>query len=85
MSDLYEVKKRNNETEKQFKFRKNLYNEIYDDLNSNKDIKEDEVSKKALIYSNMWINILSLNCSYPDEVMELIHKYKPSDKDNIYK
>jgi hypothetical protein len=70
------IQKRNNETTKQFEFRKRLYDKIFN------DIKDEE---KALIYSNIWINILSLGCSYPSEVIGLIEKYRPSEEDNIYK
>ena len=68
--------KKNNETEKQFQFRKNLYDKIFNDT------KDEE---KALIYSNIWINILSLGCSYPKEVLQNIEKYRPADEDNIFK
>jgi hypothetical protein len=70
------IGKRNNETEKQFTFRKNLFDKIYN------DIKDEE---KALIYSNIWVNIISLGCSYPKDVMDLIGKYRPADEDNIFK
>ena len=60
--------KRNNETTEQFEFRRHLYNKI---LN---DIKDEE---KALIYSNIWVNIITLGCTYPNEVMKLLEKYKP--------
>ena len=39
----------------------------------------------ALKYSNIWINILSLECTYQGDVMEEVEKYKPDDEDNIYK
>lgn len=70
------IQKKNYETTKQFEFRKGLYDKIFN------DIKDEE---KALIYSNIWINILSLGCSYPKDVMKLIEIYRPSDEDNIYK
>ena len=69
------IQKRNNETPKQFDFRKRLYDKIYN------DIKDEE---KALIYSNIWINVLQLGCKYPKSVMNLVEKYKPSEEDNIY-
>lgn len=67
--------RRSNETNKQFEFRKKIYMDVLND-------SHDE--EKALRYSNIWVNILSMNCSYPEEVMKLVEKYKPSDKDNIY-
>jgi hypothetical protein len=70
------IQKRNNETSKQFEFRKRIYDKIFN------DIKDEE---KALIYSNIWINILSLGCTYPKEVLRIIEKYRPSEEDNIYK
>lgn len=70
------IYKRSNETTRQFEFRKHLYDKIFN------DIKDEE---KALIYSNIWVNILSLGCAYPDEVMEKVKKYKPADEVNIYK
>ena len=75
-SEHIHIGKRNNETEKQFNLRKVLFDRIYN------DIKDEE---KALIYSNIWINILSLGCSYPREVMQIVEKYKPIDEENIFK
>lgn len=69
------LNKRKNETQEQFEFRKSIY------LNVFNDIKDHD---KALIYSNMWVNILSLECSYPKEIMDEIEKYKPSENQNIY-
>lgn len=70
--DIYgiHIKKRVNETTKEFTFRKNLYDKI---LN---EIKDEE---KALIYSNIWVNIISLGCTYPKEVMDLVERFKPID------
>jgi len=69
------IYKRNYETSKQFDFRKKLYDKIVNDIKDN---------EKALIYSNIWINILSMGCSYPDEVMKKIEKYRPIDELNPY-
>jgi hypothetical protein len=38
----------------------------------------------ALKYSNILVNVLSLDCSYQSDVMEKIEKYRPSDEENIY-
>jgi hypothetical protein len=70
------IQKRNNETNTQFEFRRRLYDKIFN------DIKNEE---KAVIYSNIWINILSMDCTYPKDVMEMIEKYRPSDEDNVFK
>jgi hypothetical protein len=67
------ISRRSNETKKQFEFRQKIFNEVYEDT------KDQEV---ALIYSNIWVNILSLGCSYPKEVLRKVEKYKP--KENIY-
>jgi hypothetical protein len=72
---IKEITKRNNETQKQYEFRLKIYKNVYDDL-KDKD--------KAIIYSNIWVNIFSLDCKYPDEVMENVEKYRPDDKDNVY-
>jgi hypothetical protein len=69
------IYKKNNETTKQFEFRKKIYDKIFN------DIKNEE---KALIYSNMWVNMLSLGCTYPKDILKTIEKYRPSDEDNIY-
>jgi hypothetical protein len=66
---------RKNETKEQFEFRMNIFNNIYNDL---KD------SNKALVYSNIWINILSLGCSYPESIMEKVKKYEPDACSNVY-
>lgn len=70
------MKKRNNETSEQFLFRGKIFLKVYEDT-------KDEVT--AVKYSNIWVNILSLSCSYQNDVMELVEKYRPSDEDNIYK
>ena len=70
------MKKKSNETTKQFLFRGKIFMKVFEDTNN--DII-------ALKYSNIWINILSLECSYQGDVMEEVEKYKPDDEDNIYK
>jgi hypothetical protein len=67
------ISRKQNETKKQFEFRKKIYDEVYDDT---KD------AETALIYSNIWVNVLSLGCAYPKEVMMRVEKYKP--KENIF-
>ena len=66
---------RNNETKEQFLFRKQIFDRV------KLDTKDEN---KALVYSNMWINILSLGCSYADEIMEKIKKYEPTNEENVY-
>jgi hypothetical protein len=73
-NNIFDIIKKKFETENQFQFRKSIYDEVFNDT---KD------KKKALIYSNIWVNILSMECDYPKEVMEQVMKYKP--KTNIYK
>jgi hypothetical protein len=75
--DVYgiHIRKRNNETSQAFAFRKNLYDKIFN------DIKDEE---KALIYSNIWVNVISLGCTYPTEVMSLVEKYKPKNVHSMY-
>jgi len=70
------LKKKNNETLEHFLFRGKIFLNVYTEL-------KDE--SKALKYSNIWINILSLGCSYQKDVMELVEKYRPSEEENIYK
>lgn len=69
------IRKRENETSRQFDLRKKIYDKVFNDL------KDEE---KALIYSNIWINIFSLGCNYPPEVLDLIEKYRPDDSENVY-
>ena len=71
--DVYDIVQKDFETNAQFLFRKDIYDTIYNDT---KD------KKKALIYSNIWINILSMNCDYPKSILDAIEKYRP--KNNIY-
>ena len=73
--NLFNIEKRRNETTRQFLFRKKIYDDVLNDTKS---------KEKALIYSNIWYNILSLNCTYPDEVMKNISKYKPDPSDNVF-
>ena len=68
-----ELKRKTHETIEQYNFRKNIWIKVYEDT-------RDEES--AIIYSNIWINILSLGCEYPSEIMNKIEKYKPEK--NIY-
>lgn len=70
------LKKKNNETYEQFLFRGKIFLNVYEDT-------KDEVT--ALKFSNIWVNILSLNCSYQKDVMELVEKYRPTEEENIYK
>lgn len=71
--DVYNMCKKDFETDIQYNFRKSIYEEIYKDTND---------KKKSLIYSNIWVNILSMSCEYPKEIMKAIEKYRP--KTNIY-
>ena len=71
---IFAIQRKNNETEKQFLFRKNLYDNILNDTHS---------MQKATVFSNIWINILSFNATYSDDIMKLIDKYKPEE--TIYK
>lgn len=69
------LKRKRGETEKQFKFREDLYNQI---------LKDTSKCDKAIIYSNTIVNILSLGCKYPEELMNQVSKYMPTDDKNIY-
>jgi hypothetical protein len=71
-----EVKREISETTDQYNFRKKIYKAVYDDTG---DVE------KATIYSNIWVNILSLGCEYPTELMKKVEKYRPDDSDNPYK
>ena len=71
--EIWNLKKKEYETENEFNFRKEIYDKVYNDLKS---------KQKATLYSNVWINILSMECKYPEELMEQIEKYKPTT--NIY-
>jgi len=68
------LQKRNMETSSQFEFRKQIFYKIYN---------EEKDEERALIYSNIWVNIISLGCTYPREVMDLVKKYKPTEAKNI--
>lgn len=73
----YEIQKSKCETTKMFEFRLNIYNNI---------LKETGSKKKAKIFSNIIINKLSMNCDYPQEVLDQVKPYllAISDKDNIW-
>ena len=68
-----EFKKKEYETDTEFNFRKQIYDNVYNDTKS---------KQKATLYSNIWVNMLSMECKYPDELMEKVEKYKPET--NIY-
>ncbi len=71
-----ELKRNEHETTEQYNFRKQIYKAVYDDTRD---------TEKATIYSNIWINILSLGCEYPAEIMKKVEQYKPDENDNPYK
>ena len=66
--EIFDLKQLSYETDTQFDYRSKIYNKVLEDTKS---------KKKAQIITNIWINILSLHCSYSDEVMKQIVKYKP--------
>ncbi len=66
--EIWNLKKKEYETDAQFNFRKEIYDNVYRDIKS---------KQKATLYSNIWVNILSMECKYPNELMEKIEKYKP--------
>ena len=70
---IWDLKQKEYETDNEFNFRKEIYDKVFNDLKS---------KQKATLYSNLWVNILSMECKYPDELMEQIEKYKPET--NIY-
>ena len=70
---IWDLKQKEYETDNEFNFRKEIYNKVFNDLKS---------KQKATLYSNLWVNILSMECKYPEELMEKIEKYKPET--NIY-
>ena len=65
--EIWNLKKKEYETDAQFNFRKEIYDNVYRDIKS---------KQKATLYSNIWVNILSMECKYPNELMEKIEKYK---------
>ena len=71
--DIWNLKQKEYETDNEFNFRKGIYDEVYNDIKS---------KQKATLYSNIWVNILSMECKYPADLMEQIEKYKPTT--NIY-
>ena len=71
--EVWNIKKKEYETDAQFNFRKDIYDKVFEDTKSR---------QKATLYSNIWVNILSMECKYEDELMEKIEKYKPEK--NIY-
>lgn len=70
---IWDLKQKEYETDNEFNFRKEIYDKVFNDLKS---------KQKATLYSNLWVNILSMECKYPEELMEKIEKYKPET--NIY-
>ena len=68
--DIWNIQKKEFETDTQFEFRKNIYDNVYNDTHN---------KQKATLYSNIWVNILSMDCQYPHEIMEQIKKYKPTN------
>jgi hypothetical protein len=71
--EVWNLKKKEYETDTEFNFRKQIYDNVYNDTKS---------KQKATLYSNIWVNMLSMECKYPDELMEKVEKYKPET--NIY-
>ena len=68
--EIWNLQRKEYETDTQFDFRKQIYTNVYNDTKS---------KQKATLYSNFWVNILSMNCQYPDEIMKQIEKYKPAN------
>mmetsp|Transcript_75 Transcript_75/g.66 ORF Transcript_75/g.66 Transcript_75/m.66 type:complete len:98 (+) Transcript_75:10-303(+) len=77
-NSVFDLYKKNNETEKMYRFREKVYNRVVEDTNS---------KEKAKVISNIIVNKLSIGCEYPKEVIELAEKYleEIKDKDNIWK
>lgn len=71
--EVWNLKKKEYETDTEFNFRKQIYDNVFNDTKS---------KQKATLYSNIWVNMLSMECKYPDELMEKVEKYKPET--NIY-
>ena len=71
--EIWNLKKKEYETDNEYNFRKGIYDNVYNDTKS---------KQKATLFSNIWVNILSMECKYPEELMEQIEKYKPAS--NIY-
>lgn len=71
--EVWNLKKKEYETDTEFNFRKRIYDNVFNDTNS---------KQKATLYSNIWVNMLSMECKYPDELMNQVEKYKPET--NIY-
>ena len=72
-NDIWDLKQKEFEADPQFNFRKEIYDNVFNDKNS---------KKKATLYSNIWVNVLSMECKYSAEIMKQIEKYKPNH--NIY-
>ena len=68
--EIWNLQRKEYETDTQFDFRKQIYTNVFNDTKS---------KQKATLYSNFWVNILSMNCQYPDEIMKQIEKYKPAN------
>ena len=71
--EVWNLKQKEYETDTEFNFRKQIYDNVFNDTKS---------KQKATLYSNIWVNMLSMECKYPDELMEKVEKYKPET--NIY-
>lgn len=63
-----ELQPRNNEVASQYRLRKAVYQNVMEDL------KDHE---KAICFSNIWSNKITMAVKYPKKVEELIAKYAP--------
>ena len=64
--EIWNLKQKEYETDNEFNFRQQIYEKVYKDLKS---------KQKATLYSNIWVNILSMECKYPNELMEKIYYF----------
>ena len=68
--EIWNLQQKEYETDTQFIFRKEIYDKVYNKTKS---------KQKATLYSNYWVNILSMKCQYPKDIMDVIEEYKPEN------
>lgn len=72
----FRISQKRNETQKMWEFRKGIYENILNKTNSYENAK---------VYSNIIINMITLDCQYPQEIQEKVASFIPKESENIYK
>lgn len=72
----FRISQKNNETQKMWEFRKGIYDKI---------LAQTSSYENAKVYSNIIINMITLDCQYPSELQEKVAPFIPKDSESIYK